>query len=62
MDPERQHAMQFSFVQGCLSRFYRAYGRWAARRPNTVLCSSLAIVLLLCLGLIRFEVETRPEK
>lgn len=62
MDPQRQKAMQFSFVQGYLSRFYRSYGRWVAMRPNTVLCSSLVIVLLLCLGLLRFEVETRPEK
>ncbi|XP_057724182.1 uncharacterized protein LOC130940150 [Arachis stenosperma] len=54
--------VQFSFVQGCLSRFYRTYGRWIARRPTIVLCSSVAMVLLLCLGLLRFEVETRPEK
>ncbi|MED6106320.1 NPC intracellular cholesterol transporter 1 [Stylosanthes scabra] len=47
--------VQFSFVQGCLSR-------WIAGRPTIVLCSSVAIVLLLCLGLLRFEVETRPEK
>ncbi|KAI5432551.1 hypothetical protein KIW84_020023 [Lathyrus oleraceus] len=62
MDPHKQNAMQLSYVQGCLSRFYRAYGRWAARKPSTVLCSSLAIVLLLCLGLLRFKVETQPEK
>jgi len=24
MDPQRQKAVQFSFVQGCLSRFYRS--------------------------------------
>ncbi|XP_061344098.1 uncharacterized protein LOC133290061 [Gastrolobium bilobum] len=62
MDPQGQNMVQFSFVQGCLSNFYRTYGRWVARRPTIVLCSSLAIVLLLCLGLLRFEVETRPEK
>ncbi|CAA6655866.1 unnamed protein product [Spirodela intermedia] len=38
------------------------YGTWVARNPTVVLCSSLAIPLLLCLGLIRFRVETRPEK
>ncbi|XP_004491642.1 uncharacterized protein [Cicer arietinum] len=62
MEQKRQNAMQYSFVHGCLSRFYRAYGRWAARRPAIILFSSLAIVLLLCLGLLRFQVETRPEK
>ncbi|KAF4382786.1 hypothetical protein G4B88_021569 [Cannabis sativa] len=33
-----------------------------ARNPSLVLCSSLAIVLVLCVGLVRFNVETRPEK
>lgn len=42
--------------------FFRSYGLWIARNATWVLCSSLAIVLLLCLGLLRFEVETRPEK
>ncbi|THG07014.1 hypothetical protein TEA_022929 [Camellia sinensis var. sinensis] len=40
----------------------RRYGTMVARNPVLVLCSSLAVVLLLCLGLIRFKVETRPEK
>lgn len=40
----------------------RKYGSYVARNPIKVLSSSLAIVLLLCLGLIRFKVETRPEK
>ncbi|TKY57553.1 Niemann-Pick C1 protein [Spatholobus suberectus] len=62
IDPQGQNVVQFSFVQGCLSSFYRTYGRWAARKPTIVLCSSLAIVVLLCLGLLCFEVETRPEK
>jgi hypothetical protein len=30
--------------------------------PIMVLASSLAIVILLCLGLIRIKVEMRPEK
>lgn len=40
----------------------RKYGKWVARNPTLVLSLSMALVLLLCLGLIRFEVETRPEK
>ena len=40
----------------------RTYGRWVARNPTIVLCSSLAIVILLSLGLLRFKVETQPEK
>ena len=40
----------------------RTYGAWVARKPVLVLFSSLAIVLVLCLGLIRLRVETRPEK
>ena len=40
----------------------REYGKWVARNPIKVLCSSSAIVLLHCLGLISFNVETRPEK
>ncbi|XP_020240541.1 NPC intracellular cholesterol transporter 1 isoform X2 [Cajanus cajan] len=62
IDPQGKNVVQFSFVQGCLSSFYRTYGRWAARKPTVVLCLSLAIVVLLSLGLLRFEVETRPEK
>ncbi|CAM8904452.1 unnamed protein product [Rhodiola kirilowii] len=49
-------------VQRYISSFYRRYGLWVARNPTLVLCSSLAIVLILCLGLFRFNVETRPEK
>ncbi|CAL0305893.1 unnamed protein product [Lupinus luteus] len=40
----------------------RKYGSYVAKNPIKVLSSSLAIFLLLCLGLIRFKVETRPEK
>nr|XP_011465571.1 PREDICTED: Niemann-Pick C1 protein-like [Fragaria vesca subsp. vesca] len=54
--------VQLSIVQGYMSKFYRGYGKWVARNPITLLGSSSAIVLLLCLGLIRFKVETRPEK
>ncbi|KAM7513994.1 hypothetical protein LguiA_003577 [Lonicera macranthoides] len=60
--PQITNGVQLSIVQGYMSKFYRRYGTWVARNPVLVLCSSLAVVLLLCLGLIRFKVETRPEK
>ncbi|KAK3425056.1 hypothetical protein EUGRSUZ_F01780 [Eucalyptus grandis] len=60
--PHIRNGVQLSFVQGYLSKFYRKYGTWVARNPIFVLFTSLAAVLLLCLGLIRFKVETRPEK
>lgn len=50
------------FWHSVCSVLFRRYGTWVARHPTLVLCSSLSIVLLLCLGLIRFKVETRPEK
>ncbi|XP_062163882.1 uncharacterized protein LOC133870706 [Alnus glutinosa] len=60
--PQISKGIQLSVVQGYMSNFFRKYGTWVARNPTLVLCSSLAMVLLLCLGLIRFKVETRPEK
>ncbi|KAH7523402.1 hypothetical protein FEM48_Zijuj06G0007300 [Ziziphus jujuba var. spinosa] len=60
--PHTRNGVRLSFVQGYMSNFYRRYGTWVARHPVTVLCSSLVIVFVLCLGLIRFKVETRPEK
>ncbi|KAL3617746.1 hypothetical protein CASFOL_038067 [Castilleja foliolosa] len=60
--PQINNGVQLSIVQGYMSRFYRKYGTWVARNPVIVLCSSIGIVLVLCLGLIRFQVETRPEK
>ncbi|CAL1355342.1 unnamed protein product [Linum trigynum] len=54
--------VQLSIVQGYLAKFYRIYGTWVARNPVLMLIVSVAAVLLLCLGLIRFKVETRPEK
>ncbi|XP_051139854.1 uncharacterized protein LOC127257464 [Andrographis paniculata] len=60
--PQLSNGVQLSIVQGYMSKFYRRYGTWVARNPILVLCSSVAIVLVLCLGLIRFQVETRPEK
>ncbi|KAK4276452.1 hypothetical protein QN277_014600 [Acacia crassicarpa] len=60
--PQIRHGVQLSAVQGYMSNFFRKYGSYVARNPIMVLSSSLAMVLLLCLGLIRFKVETRPEK
>ncbi|GAV63482.1 Patched domain-containing protein/Sterol-sensing domain-containing protein [Cephalotus follicularis] len=54
--------IKLSIVQGYVSNFYRRYGTWVARNPTLVLSVSVVVVLLLCLGLIRFKVETRPEK
>ncbi|KAG9443097.1 hypothetical protein H6P81_018951 [Aristolochia fimbriata] len=56
------NGLQLSVVQGYMSSFFRRYGTWVARNPALVLCSSLAVTLVLCLGLIRVRVETRPEK
>ncbi|KAJ4829723.1 hypothetical protein Tsubulata_020732 [Turnera subulata] len=60
--PRLTNRFQFPGIQGYMSSFYRRYGVWVARNPTLVLCFSLAIVLLLCIGLFRFKVETRPEK
>lgn len=59
--PQRNWA-QLSTVQGYLARFYSKYGIWVARHPALVLNVSVFAVLLLCVGLIRFKVETRPDK
>ncbi|XP_019417010.1 PREDICTED: Niemann-Pick C1 protein-like isoform X1 [Lupinus angustifolius] len=59
---QNRNGVRLSAVQGYMSNFYRKYGSYVAKNPTMVLFSSLAIVLLLCLGLIRFKVETRPEK
>lgn len=62
MDSKGTNSVQLSTVQLHMSLFFRRYGSWVARNPALVLCSSLAVVVILCVGLIRFEVETRPEK
>ncbi|PWA80102.1 patched family protein [Artemisia annua] len=54
--------VQLSPVQGYMAKKFRLYGTWVARNPVLVLCTSLGVVLFLGLGLIRFKVETRPEK
>lgn len=52
-------------MESMLNNFHclcRSYGSWVSRNPTFVLFSSVAIVLVLCVGLVRFKVETRPEK
>ncbi|RLM75678.1 hypothetical protein C2845_PM15G17730 [Panicum miliaceum] len=51
-----------SIVQTYMSIFFRKHGIFVARHPLLVLCVSLLIPVLLCIGLLRFKVETRPEK
>ncbi|OAY77489.1 Niemann-Pick C1 protein [Ananas comosus] len=51
-----------SVVQSYMTSFFRKYGTFVARNPILVLCLSLAVPLLICIGLIRFKVETRAEK
>ncbi|XP_052202284.1 uncharacterized protein LOC127808022 [Diospyros lotus] len=60
--PQTTKGVQLSVVQGYMSKFYRRYGTMVARNPVLVLCLTLAVILMLCLGLIRFKVETQPEK
>lgn len=50
------------YAEQILMFLCRTYGRWVAANPAFVLCMSLAIAFVLCLGVIRFKVETRPEK
>ncbi|ESW08014.1 hypothetical protein PHAVU_009G011300 [Phaseolus vulgaris] len=59
---ENRNKVQLSAVQGYMANFYRKYGLYVARHPIMVLAASVVIVLLLCVGLIQFKVETRPEK
>ncbi|KAJ8762195.1 hypothetical protein K2173_007350 [Erythroxylum novogranatense] len=56
------HTTQPSTIQGYTSQFYRSYGTWVVHHRILVLCLSLSVVLVLCVGLIRFKVETRPSK
>ncbi|KAL2512716.1 Patched family protein [Abeliophyllum distichum] len=60
--PQTANGVQLSIVQGYMSKFFRRYGAWVARNPILALFLSLAIVLMLCIGLIHFKVETKPEK
>ena len=40
----------------------RVHGEWVAHHATTVLAITFVIVIVLCLGLFRLHVETRPEK
>ncbi|KAM3388798.1 hypothetical protein ACQJBY_011126 [Aegilops geniculata] len=55
-------AASSSIVQTYVSTFFRRHGVFVTRHPLLVLCASLLVPILLCIGLIRFKVETRPEK
>ncbi|KAF0891217.1 hypothetical protein E2562_009398 [Oryza meyeriana var. granulata] len=51
-----------SVIQTYMSTFFRKHGIFVAKHPLLVLFVSLLVPTLLCIGLIRFKVETRPEK
>ncbi|CAN6463965.1 unnamed protein product [Victoria cruziana] len=61
-NPQFSRKLKLPLIQGYISCFYRKYGYFVARHPIHVLSLSILVTLLLCLGLIRFKVETRPEK
>ncbi|GLJ40089.1 hypothetical protein SUGI_0820940 [Cryptomeria japonica] len=60
--PMLKRGIRLPFIQAYISKFYRRHGIFVARHPSLVLLVSVGIVLLLCIGLIRLKVETRPEK
>ncbi|KAK9944387.1 hypothetical protein M0R45_009958 [Rubus argutus] len=62
VDPQVTERVELSPIQEYMSSFFRSYGIWVSRNPTLVLMSSVAIVLILSIGLVRFQVETRPEK
>ncbi|KAJ0959774.1 hypothetical protein J5N97_000541 [Dioscorea zingiberensis] len=62
VDPQVTEEVELSFIQEYMSSFFRRYGIWVSRNPTLVLFSSVGIVLILCIGLVSFQVETRPEK
>ncbi|KAL2621017.1 hypothetical protein R1flu_001222 [Riccia fluitans] len=51
-----------TFIETFMSDWFRVQGTWVARHPGAVLLLSAAIIIVLCFGLLRLEVETRPEK
>uniref|UniRef100_A0A0E0KTY8 SSD domain-containing protein n=1 Tax=Oryza punctata TaxID=4537 RepID=A0A0E0KTY8_ORYPU len=51
-----------SVIQTYMSTFFRKHGTFVAKHPVLVLFVSLLVPTLLCIGLIRFKVEIRPEK
>ncbi|KAK8965582.1 hypothetical protein KSP40_PGU021601 [Platanthera guangdongensis] len=61
-DPPSVTVLRPSLVQDCMAQVFRNYGAFVSRKPTLVLSLSLVIPILLCIGLIHFTVETRPEK
>ncbi|KQJ84058.1 hypothetical protein BRADI_5g18407v3 [Brachypodium distachyon] len=55
-------ATSSSVVQTYMSTFFRRHGIFVTRHPLLVLFASILVPVILCIGLIRFKVETRPEK
>uniref|UniRef100_A0ACD5V3Y1 Uncharacterized protein n=1 Tax=Avena sativa TaxID=4498 RepID=A0ACD5V3Y1_AVESA len=55
-------AASSSIIQTYMSTFFRRHGIFVTRHPLLVLLASLLVPILLCIGLIHFKVETRPEK
>jgi Niemann-Pick C1 protein len=55
-------AASSSIIQTYMSTFFRRHGIFVTRHPLRVLFASLLVPILLCIGLIHFKVETRPEK
>ncbi|XP_006652645.2 NPC intracellular cholesterol transporter 1-like [Oryza brachyantha] len=51
-----------SVIQTYMSTFFRKHGIFVAKHPLLVLFVSLLVPTLLCIGLVRFKVEIRPEK
>ncbi|KAG8065787.1 hypothetical protein GUJ93_ZPchr0004g40138 [Zizania palustris] len=51
-----------SVIQTYMTTFFRKHGVFVTKRPLLVLSVSLLVPTLLCIGLIHFKVETRPEK
>ncbi|BBN15246.1 Niemann-Pick C1 protein [Marchantia polymorpha subsp. ruderalis] len=51
-----------TFIESSLSRWFRAQGTWTARHPGIVLFIAIVFMILLCIGLLQLQVETRPEK
>ncbi|KAG0501372.1 hypothetical protein HPP92_001444, partial [Vanilla planifolia] len=54
--------LRASVVQDSIARIFRKYGIFVSRNPTVILVSSLVVPILLCIGLIHFRVETKPEK
>jgi hypothetical protein len=59
------HIILYSWCLGFVlicSKYCRRQGIFVTRHPLLVLSVSLLVPILLCIGLIHFKVETRPEK